>query len=103
LKIGTIGLTWGINFTDARHNNADQVKAAADKYISQFGEILQIKKTRAVHDRVIFIDGYVCWVLGQSLKDAAKAKPTYLVPLSPDVIPAKLEEYEQIWDSANEI
>ncbi len=83
--------------------NADQVKAAADKYISQFGEVLQVKKTKTVHDRVIFIDGDVCWVLGQSLKDAAQDKPTYLVPLSPDVISAKLEVYEHIWNGANEI
>lgn len=83
--------------------NADQLKPAAEKYAAQFGNVIQIRKTKAVHDRVIFIDGYVCWVLGQSLKDAAKAKPTYLAPLSPDVIPAKLEEYENIWAGANEI
>jgi hypothetical protein len=83
--------------------NADQLKHAAEKYKAQFGEVLEVKKTRAVHDRVIFIDGYVCWVLGQSLSHAAQAKPTYLNPLSPDVIPAKLEEYERIWSGANEI
>ncbi|SFG32781.1 hypothetical protein [Neptunomonas qingdaonensis] len=83
--------------------NADQLKPAAEKYIAQYGDFIEIKKTKAVHDRVIFIDGYVCWVLGQSLKDAAKAKPTYLAPLSPDVIPAKLEEYEKIWGDANVI
>lgn len=83
--------------------NADQLKPAAEKYIVQFGDVSEIKKTKAVHDRVIFIDGYVCWVLGQSLKDAAKAKPTYLAPLSPDVISAKLEEYEGIWANASKI
>jgi len=83
--------------------NADQLKPAAEKYVAQFGEVLKVKKTRAVHDRVIFIDGYVCWVLGQSLSHAAQAKPTYLNPLSPDVIPAKLEEYDRIWSGANEI
>ena len=83
--------------------NADQLKPAAEKYITQFGKVLEVKKTRAVHDRVIFIDGYVCWVLGQSLSHAAQAKPTYLAPLSPDVITAKLEEYDRIWAGANEI
>lgn len=83
--------------------NANQLKPAAEKYKTQFGNILEVKKTRAVHDRVIFIDGYVCWVLGQSLSHAAQAKPTYLNPLSPDVIPAKLEEYDRIWSGANEI
>lgn len=84
-------------------NNADKLKPAAEKYIAQFGHVVEIRKTNAVHDRVIFTDGYVCWVLGQSLKDAAKAKPTYLAPLSPDVVPAKLASYEDIWKNATEI
>ena len=82
---------------------ADKLKPAVRKYISQYGSVLEVRKSRDVHDRVIFIDSYVCWVLGQSLKDAAKAKPTYLAPLSPDVIPAKLKDYEDIWAEANEI
>ena len=60
---------------------AAELKPAVKKYISQYGSVLEVKKSRAVHDRVIFIDNYVCWVLGQSLKDAAKAKPTYLAPV----------------------
>lgn len=82
---------------------AAELKPAVEKYISQYGSVLEVKKSRAVHDRVIFIDNYVCWVLGQSLKDAAKAKPTYLVPLAPDVVPAKLKDYEDIWTEANKI
>jgi hypothetical protein len=82
---------------------ANELKPAVEKYISQHGPVLEVKKSRAVHDRVIFIDNYVCWVLGQSLKDAAKAKPTYLAPLAPDVVPAKLKDYEDIWAEANEI
>jgi len=83
--------------------NVAQVKPAAEKYVAQYGEVLEVKKTRAVHDRVIFIDSFVCWVLGQSLSHAAQTKPTYLNLLSPDVIPAKLEEYDRIWAGANEI
>ncbi len=82
---------------------AAELKPAVEKYISQYGGFLEVKKSRAVHDRVIFIDNYVCWVLGQSLKDAAKAKPTYLAPLAPDVVPAKLNDYEIIWTKATDI
>lgn len=84
-------------------NNSDEIKPAAEKYLSQYGNVVEVRKTKSVHDRVIFIDGYVCWVIGQSLKDAAKAKPTYIAPLSPDVVPAKLADYERIWSGANEI
>lgn len=83
------------------NKNAEQLLPASKKYIAQFGDVLEIRKSKVLHDRVIFVDGYVCWLIGQSLKDAAKAKPTYLVQLPPDVVPAKLENYEEIWNSAN--
>ena len=82
------------------NRNADSVKHASEKYLEQFGTVLELRKSPAIHDRVIFVDKYVCWVLGQSLKDAAKARPTYLVQLAPDVVPDKLQQYEAIWDAA---
>jgi hypothetical protein len=85
------------------NKNAASVKAAAEKYTAQHGDILEVRKTTKIHDRVIFVDGYVCWVVGQSLKDAAKAKPTYLSPLSPDIVTEKLTGYEEIWNESNEI
>lgn len=85
------------------NKNANNVKAAADKYIQQYGEVIEIRKSTKIHDRVIFVDGYVCWVIGQSLKDAAKAKPTYLVPLAPDVVSEKLNDYESIWNESDTI
>jgi hypothetical protein len=85
------------------NKNADGVKAASEKYVQQHGKVLEVRKSNKIHDRVIFIDGYVCWIVGQSLKDAAKAKPTYLAPLAPDVVAAKLQDYEAIWAEANAI
>ena len=83
------------------NKNAEQLLPASKKYNAQFGDVLEIKKSKTLHDRVIFVDGYVCWLIGQSLKDAAKAKPTYIAPLPPDVVPAKLKNYEEIWSGAN--
>ncbi|MGH8214870.1 MAG: hypothetical protein ACREPZ_04155 [Rhodanobacteraceae bacterium] len=85
------------------HKNADGIASARNKYVQQHGSILEIRKCNKIHDRVIFIDGYVCWIVGQSLKDAAKAKPTYLVPLAPDVVATKLQDYETIWSAAEKI
>lgn len=85
------------------NKNANKVKPAAEKYMQQFGPVLEVRKSTTIHDRVIFIDGYVCWVVGQSLKDAAKAKPTYLVPLAPDVVADKLHNYADIWNAAESI
>jgi hypothetical protein len=83
--------------------NLENVKAAAEKYAQQHGNVLEIRKSNKIHDRVIFLDDYVCWIVGQSLKDAAKAKPTYLAPLAPDVVAAKLDDYESIWAEAQAI
>jgi hypothetical protein len=80
---------------------ANDVVTSANKYIEQHGEVLEIRKSKSLHDRVIFIDDFVCWLVGQSIKDAAKAKPTYLVQLPPDTVSSKLDNYEQIWKVAN--
>ena len=85
------------------NRNAETVLPAASKYNDQHGGVVELRKSKKIHDRVVFIDGYVCWVIGQSIKDAAKAKPTYLVPLPPDVVQDKLSSYEEIWLSAEKL
>ena len=82
---------------------AANVKLAAEKYVAQYGTALEAKKSKSLHDRVIFVDGSECWVLGQSIKDATASKPTYLAPLSPDVASLKLADYENIWSAATAI
>lgn len=79
---------------------AERLVPAKEKYNAQHGEVLELRKSKAIHDRVIFVDNYVCWMLGQSVKDAAKAKPTYLVQSSPDTVAQKLGFYESIWGEA---
>ena len=47
----------------------------------------------SLHDRVVIVDDR-CWVVGQSIKDAAYKKPTYMVEIkSPEMV--KL--YINIW------
>ena len=82
-------------------NKAEKLLPASQKYIDQYGQVLELRKSKKLHDRVIFIDGFVCWLIGQSINNAAKAKPTYIVQLPPDVVLAKLQNYESIWSSAN--
>jgi hypothetical protein len=85
------------------NKKAGEVKGAAEKYTQQHGPVIDVRRSSKIHDRVIFVDGYVCWIVGQSLKDAAKAKPTYLAPLAPDVVAEKLADYERIWMEADAI
>jgi len=52
------------------------------------------------HDRAIFIDDNG-WVVGQSIKDSAKNKPTYMIKLEN---PGKLEKiYNKLWNSSKKI
>jgi len=76
---------------------------AVQKFISQKKMSVEVRSTQEIHDRVIFIDGHSCWVLGQSIKDAAKSKPTYMAPLASDTSQLKKAEYERIWNISKPI
>ncbi len=57
----------------------------------------ELRSSMDVHDRVAFADDR-CWVIGQSIKDAAKKKPTYIVEHSGAATMRGI--YEPIWASA---
>lgn len=82
------------------NKGAGEILTAVEKYADQHGNVIEARQSKAIHDRVIFVDGYACWAIGSSLAHAAQAKPTYITALSPDVVSAKLEEYERIWEEA---
>lgn len=76
------------------------LRTASQRFIAQHQQQLEVRKSPSLHDRVIFIDGVQCWVLGASIKDAAKTKMTYIAPLSTDVAAVKLVYYNSQWNSA---
>jgi hypothetical protein len=63
----------------------------AQKYSS--GGNLKLRNSNGIHDRVLFADNRV-WLCGQSLKDAAKKKPTYIVEHDETLM---RKVYEDIW------
>ena len=83
-----------VKFCLLSNNVPSDVEALAQKYAS--GGNLQFRVSTSVHDRVIFVDKRV-WLSGQSIKDAAKKKPTYIVEHDE---PPMREIYERIWQSA---
>lgn len=82
------------------NRHAGPVSAAAGRFGQQHGSGVEVRQTNDAHDRVIFLDDAACFVLGQSLKDAGKAKPTYIAALPPDVAIQKLRIYNEIWNAA---
>jgi len=76
----------------------DPLRVVAEKYAKKAN--FDLRSSKDVHDRVVFSDDR-CWVIGQSLKDAARKKPTYIVEHSGAVTMKSI--YEGIWASATVI
>ena len=93
----------GTNVRLLTSNFDSATEAIIKKYQAKPSIYFQAKRSSEIHDRVIIIDGTACWVLGQSIKDAAKKKPTYIAPLPSDVVTLKEAHYEKIWNAATTI
>lgn len=94
------GLPAGVSLRLLANTYGPRLKAALSAFAAQHGQSASIRTSAAFHDRVIFIDGLSGWVLGQSIKDAAASKPTYLLPLAADIAALKLSHYEAVWNGA---
>jgi len=60
---------------------------------------LEMRSSPDVHDRAVFIDQRG-WVIGQSIKDAARQKPTYLVELDEPMLNSVRGIHDRIWMAA---
>lgn len=80
--------------TDVLRGN---LEAVAKKYAAS--HTLELRSSGEVHDRHVFVD-HRGWMVGQSIKDAAKKKPTYMVEVSAGLVPSIRKIYEDIWTRA---
>ena len=82
-------------------------KAPADvvpyvkRHIAQFATDIELRSSKKLHDRIIFIDNDECWIMGGSIKDGGRA-PTYLIPLVPSISQQKLATYDDLWTHAKQ-
>jgi hypothetical protein len=90
----------GVTVRLLAREHSTTLRPAVAKFVAQKTMSIEVRTSNALHDRVVFIDGRTCWVLGQSIKDAARLKPTYLAPLSSDAATLKRADYETIWTGA---
>jgi hypothetical protein len=91
-----------VNFSVSVRVMTDQVGNALGLVAQKFAKRgnFELRSSRDVHDRVVFADDR-CWVIGHSIKDAAKKKPTYIVEHSSAA--AMKGIYEPIWASATPV
>ncbi|MGH7838955.1 MAG: hypothetical protein ACREQC_14180, partial [Candidatus Binataceae bacterium] len=60
---------------------------------------LELRSSADVHDRAVFLDER-CWVIGQSIKDAARKKPTYMIELDEPLLGVARDIYDRLWTAA---
>ena len=79
----------------------NQVSSSLDNIARKFAGRgnFELRASKDVHDRVVLVDDR-CWVIGQSIKDAAKKKPTYIVEHTANTM---RPIYENIWASATTV
>ena len=76
------------------------VEVVTGKYVKS--QQLKLRSSNRIHDRMLFLDQRG-WVIGQSIKDAAKKKPTYLIELNEPSLTASRDAHEKIWNEAKVI
>ncbi len=81
----------------------DSLKPAATRWAQQHGAArplgLRLAPPKALHDRLILIDGTTAHTLTQSLKDFAKRSPAEIVRTD-DTAALKVSAYEAVWATA---
>ncbi len=87
----------GISFRILTDQLRGNLEAVAKKYAASHS--IELRSGPDVHDRHIFVDNR-CWTVGQSIKDAAKKKPTYMVELSAGLVTTMRKIYEDLWAKA---
>ena len=82
------------------NNIGPNVVIVAEKYAKSHQ--LKLRSSGSIHDRMLFLDQRG-WVTGQSIKDAAQKKPTYLIELNEPLLTAAREAHDKIWKQARDI
>lgn len=87
----------GVSFLVLTDEVRGNLAAVARKYAASHP--LELRSSKEVHDRHVFVDDRG-WAVGQSIKDAARRKPTYVVELGADLVPVIRKIYEELWARA---
>jgi hypothetical protein len=78
----------------------DVLRKVVHKFCRRQGTQLEARHSRDFHDRVIFIDDEICWVLGHSI-GVIRTKPTSIVQLK-HIAGIKYKiQHEKIWTNAS--
>jgi hypothetical protein len=80
------------------------LRPAARHWTHQFGALrpleVRLAPAKALHDRLIQVDGSTVWVVGQSFKDLATRSHTSIVRMDPDSAALKIAAYTVLWQTS---
>nr|BAF45166.1 hypothetical protein [uncultured bacterium] len=85
------------------NKHSQEVKIYIEKHQAQYNSNIDIKKSKRLHDRLIIIDRTDCWITGGSVNHADDKSPAYLIPVGTEIAKDKLDIYDEIWDTSQEI
>lgn len=80
-------------------NQITQVKSAAEMFTAQYGTAIEVRKSKNMHDRFIFIDRRECYTSGATFKDGAVKSATLITQIT-DAFSPMLKIYEDTWVAA---
>lgn len=89
----------GLNIRILADRYSKDISSYVEKHKAQFQTNIELRQSKELHDRLVFIDDDSAWIIGGSIKDAGK-KATYLIPLSTQIAKVKKEIYTDIWNRA---
>lgn len=91
---------------DEKHLQSN-LEPAARRWIAQYGDTrpLEVRLTspRALHDRVVLVDGANAWIVTQSFKDIAKRTAASIQRSDGETATLKVDAYEALWADARKI
>ena len=81
------------------------LKPAVERWYQQFGNSrapieVRLAPAKALHDRLILVDGVQAWVLGQSFNRLAERAHTSLVRMPDEAAGLKIAAYLEMWQAA---
>jgi len=78
----------------------DNFLKVAQKYAQKPGVNFELRENPDTHDRLFFVDG-ICWISGQSVKDAATQKPTYLLKVESSYLFRQI--FTPLWENGQKL
>jgi hypothetical protein len=89
----------GLNIRILADRYSKDINLYVTKHAAEFGSDIELRASKELHDRIVFVDDDQAWIMGGSIKDAGK-KATYLIPLAQPLAIAKRNIYLEIWERA---